>query len=71
MGAAPGHSPNLPAKTYSVCVTDLLANNQQKTVAPSQSTQTTHPDTLLLPDRTSTYPHPLIPPYEVALATRQ
>jgi hypothetical protein len=36
-----------PPKTYSVCVIDLLANKQGKTVAPLSVQADHHPDTLL------------------------
>jgi hypothetical protein len=36
-----------PPKTYSICVVDLLANRQAKTVAPLSVHADQHPDTLL------------------------
>ncbi len=36
-----------PPKTYSICVVDLLANKQGKTVAPPSVHIHLHPDTLL------------------------
>ena len=66
-----------PPKTYSVCVVDLLANKQGKTVAPPSVHIHLHPDTLLPTQNTvasvpadsglrSTIPHPpLITPLRV------
>ena len=66
-----------PPKTYSVCVVDLLANRQGKTVAPPSVQIHLYPDTLLPTQNTvasapadpglrSTIPHPpLITPLRV------
>jgi hypothetical protein len=60
-----------PSKTYSVCVIDLLANKQGKTVAPFSVQADQRPDILLPTQNTvasapadpgprSTIPHPLL-----------
>jgi hypothetical protein len=78
MAAAAGPAvESCPSKTYSVCVVDLLANKQGKTVAPPVVHIHLHPDNLLPTQNTvasapadpglrSTIPHPpLITPLRV------